>query len=376
MGAASCARAPTSRCASRRSERRSEPALKHIARKRFGQHFLTDARCSTRSSRAIDPRPGERAGRDRPRPRRDDRCRWSSAAAADRDRARPRPGGAPAPAARNCDVDRGRRAEGRLRRAGRGGAAQPLRVVGNLPYNISTPILFHLLDARRRTCDDQHFMLQKEVVDRMAAAPGEQGLRPPDGDAAVALRHRIAARRAARGLRPAAARRVGGGAHAAAGREPRAVDAGAARRAGRGGVLAASQAAAQHARPLARRSAASAARSTCSGAPKKCRCAEYLALARALGSRSLTRAERKERPGGRSFDVSVAATCRLTRRSATSRCRTRCSSSACSCRSWRSPRSCAAPWSPASPRLFWAISVARSHDPFSWERATEKNRNT
>lgn len=45
-----------------------------------------------------------------------------------------------------------------------------LRVVGNLPYNISTPILFHLLDFA--SCiEDQHFMLQKEVVDRMVAQP-------------------------------------------------------------------------------------------------------------------------------------------------------------------------------------------------------------
>ncbi len=46
-----------------------------------------------------------------------------------------------------------------------------LRVVGNLPYNISTPLLFHLLDARR-ALRDMHFMLQREVVDRMAAPPG------------------------------------------------------------------------------------------------------------------------------------------------------------------------------------------------------------
>lgn len=50
-------------------------------------------------------------------------------------------------------------------------AGRPLRVVGNLPYNISTPILFHLLEAVDHV-QDQHFMLQKEVVDRMAAAPG------------------------------------------------------------------------------------------------------------------------------------------------------------------------------------------------------------
>ena len=48
-----------------------------------------------------------------------------------------------------------------------------LRVVGNLPYNISTPILFHLLD-QKAVIQDMHFMLQKEVVDRMAASPGSK----------------------------------------------------------------------------------------------------------------------------------------------------------------------------------------------------------
>jgi 16S rRNA (adenine1518-N6/adenine1519-N6)-dimethyltransferase len=48
--------------------------------------------------------------------------------------------------------------------------AHSLRVVGNLPYNISTPILFHLLD-HVAVVKDQHFMLQKEVVERMVAAP-------------------------------------------------------------------------------------------------------------------------------------------------------------------------------------------------------------
>ena len=48
-----------------------------------------------------------------------------------------------------------------------------LRIVGNLPYNISTPLLFHLLKSRDRIID-MHFMLQKEVVDRMAAAPGSK----------------------------------------------------------------------------------------------------------------------------------------------------------------------------------------------------------
>jgi 16S rRNA (adenine1518-N6/adenine1519-N6)-dimethyltransferase len=48
-----------------------------------------------------------------------------------------------------------------------------MRVVGNLPYNISTPLLFHLLGYRDRILD-MHFMLQKEVVDRMAAEPGSK----------------------------------------------------------------------------------------------------------------------------------------------------------------------------------------------------------
>jgi len=51
--------------------------------------------------------------------------------------------------------------------------AGPLRVVGNLPYNISTPLLFHLL-SYEGLIRDMHFMLQKEVVDRMAAEPGSK----------------------------------------------------------------------------------------------------------------------------------------------------------------------------------------------------------
>ena len=54
-------------------------------------------------------------------------------------------------------------------RLGRG----PLRVAGNLPYYISSPILFHCLD-HASAITDMHFMLQKEVVDRMAAAPGSK----------------------------------------------------------------------------------------------------------------------------------------------------------------------------------------------------------
>ncbi|MGZ4998435.1 MAG: 16S rRNA (adenine(1518)-N(6)/adenine(1519)-N(6))-dimethyltransferase RsmA [Methylobacter sp.] len=50
---------------------------------------------------------------------------------------------------------------------------EKLRVIGNLPYNISTPLMFHLLD--NASCiEDMHFMLQKEVVDRICAAPGSK----------------------------------------------------------------------------------------------------------------------------------------------------------------------------------------------------------
>ncbi len=48
-----------------------------------------------------------------------------------------------------------------------------IRLIGNLPYNISSPILFHALD-HAAAITDMHFMLQKEVVDRMAAAPGSK----------------------------------------------------------------------------------------------------------------------------------------------------------------------------------------------------------
>jgi 16S rRNA (adenine1518-N6/adenine1519-N6)-dimethyltransferase len=50
---------------------------------------------------------------------------------------------------------------------------EKLRIIGNLPYNISTPLMFHLLD-NASYIEDMHFMLQKEVVDRICAAPGSK----------------------------------------------------------------------------------------------------------------------------------------------------------------------------------------------------------
>jgi 16S rRNA (adenine1518-N6/adenine1519-N6)-dimethyltransferase len=52
-------------------------------------------------------------------------------------------------------------------------AGQKLRIVGNLPYNISSPLLFHLATFASQV-QDQHFMLQKEVVERMVAPPGSK----------------------------------------------------------------------------------------------------------------------------------------------------------------------------------------------------------
>ena len=50
---------------------------------------------------------------------------------------------------------------------------RPVRLIGNLPYNISTPLIFHILQWHKLVVD-MHFMLQKEVVDRMAATPGSR----------------------------------------------------------------------------------------------------------------------------------------------------------------------------------------------------------
>ncbi|MFA5488641.1 MAG: 16S rRNA (adenine(1518)-N(6)/adenine(1519)-N(6))-dimethyltransferase RsmA [Candidimonas sp.] len=62
-----------------------------------------------------------------------------------------------------------------------------LRIVGNLPYNISSPLLFHLLSCADRV-RDQHFMLQREVIDRMVAEPGSADY----GRLSVMLRSRYA----------------------------------------------------------------------------------------------------------------------------------------------------------------------------------------
>ena len=141
----------------------------HIPRKRFGQHFLVDEALIGAIVREIAPRPGEPLIEIGPglgaltQPLLE-RCGALTVIELDRDLAarwRQRQG-VTVVESDVLKVDIGALADA---------ASQPLRLVGNLPYNISTPILFHLLPVAGRV-RDQHFMLQKEVVDRMAAGPG------------------------------------------------------------------------------------------------------------------------------------------------------------------------------------------------------------
>lgn len=141
--------------------------MQHIARKRFGQNFLQDAQIIRACIAAIHPQPtdilveiGPGLG------------------------ALTRPLMAQVPHLHVVEIDRDLIA--RLQQtypptqltvhAGDalafdfGALGKNLRIVGNLPYNISTPLLFHLAQYAAHITD-MHFMLQKEVVDRMAAAP-------------------------------------------------------------------------------------------------------------------------------------------------------------------------------------------------------------
>ena len=143
----------------------------HTARKRFGHHFLVDGVVIEAIADAIDPRAGQAIVE-----------------------IGPGLGAMTAPLLSRCGamtvIELDRDLAARLRRQERlrvieadvlnvdflalaAEAGQPLRVVGNLPYNISTPILFHLLGAAGAIAD-QHFMLQREVVQRMAASPGHK----------------------------------------------------------------------------------------------------------------------------------------------------------------------------------------------------------
>lgn len=143
-------------------------------RKRFGQHFLHDPRVVSRILSALDPRPGEALveigpGRGVLTEPLLERCGRLEVVELDRDLAGALPR-APLAARGTLVVHQadalGFDFAGLARSRG-----QPLRLVGNLPYNISSPLLFHLLEATDAV-RDMHFMLQREVVARLAARPG------------------------------------------------------------------------------------------------------------------------------------------------------------------------------------------------------------
>ncbi|MWV11249.1 16S rRNA (adenine(1518)-N(6)/adenine(1519)-N(6))-dimethyltransferase RsmA [Pseudomonas sp. R-28-1W-6] len=144
----------------------------HRARKRFGQNFLHDAGVIHRILRAIHAREGERLLEIGPGQGALTEGLLGSGAQLD---------------VIELDLDLipilqgkfGHLANFRLNQgdalkfdfARLDAAPHSLRVVGNLPYNISTPLIFHLLD-NAELIRDMHFMLQKEVVERLAAEPG------------------------------------------------------------------------------------------------------------------------------------------------------------------------------------------------------------
>jgi 16S rRNA (adenine1518-N6/adenine1519-N6)-dimethyltransferase len=143
------------------------------ARKRFGQNFLADPRVITQIVGAVDPQPGEviveigpgRAALTRPLL---EAGAIIHALEIDRDLAaalRSEFGAHERLTIHQCDAlhaDPGELVGG-----------HPYRLVGNLPYNISTPLLFHVLGLARPP-RDMHFMLQYEVVRRIAAVPGSR----------------------------------------------------------------------------------------------------------------------------------------------------------------------------------------------------------
>jgi 16S rRNA (adenine1518-N6/adenine1519-N6)-dimethyltransferase len=142
--------------------------MKHIPRKRFGQHFLADAAIIAAIVDAIAPQAGETLVEIGP---------GLAALTA--------PLLARVPHLHVVEIDRDIVARLRKTRSAAeltihegdalefdfGAIGSDLRIVGNLPYNISTPLLFHLADYADQV-RDMHFMLQKEVVERMVAEPG------------------------------------------------------------------------------------------------------------------------------------------------------------------------------------------------------------
>lgn len=143
----------------------------HQARKRFGQNFLHDQRVIAKIVRSVNPRAGENIVEIGPglaaltSPLIGE-CDALTVLELDRDLAAGLPGRVPHPERLTIiETDALKYDFTQLFQEGR-----PLRVVGNLPYNISTPLLFCLSEVVDEVVD-MHFMLQKEVVERMVAEP-------------------------------------------------------------------------------------------------------------------------------------------------------------------------------------------------------------
>ena len=156
---------------------------KHVPRKRFGQHFLHDPYVLNRIVSSVNPQPGDRVVEIGPgegaltKPLLE-RLSRLTVVEIDRDLA-----------GRLQEAYPPEWLDVRLGDALEFDFAQlegPLRIVGNLPYNVSTPLLFHLAGFADRVTD-MHFMLQREVVDRMAA----QASTPEYGRLSVMLQRRF-----------------------------------------------------------------------------------------------------------------------------------------------------------------------------------------
>jgi len=147
--------------------------LKHAARKRFGQNFLHDQQVIDRIISCIAPQATDLLVEIGPGQAALTRPLLASGAELhlieiDRDLVEKLEGqfsGHPNVTIHSCDALRVNLSELTGQR--------PFRLIGNLPYNISTPLIFHVLQWNELVVD-MHFMLQKEVVDRMAAAPGSR----------------------------------------------------------------------------------------------------------------------------------------------------------------------------------------------------------
>jgi 16S rRNA (adenine1518-N6/adenine1519-N6)-dimethyltransferase len=143
----------------------------HQARKRFGQHFLTSDEVIQQIVHAVSPQQGETIveigpGQGAITTPLAQLATTLHAIEFDRDLV-------PQLIRRYADNKNVRIHEADALNFDFANLGNKLRIVGNLPYNISTPLLFQLL--RYRDCiTDMHFMLQKEVVDRMAAQPGNK----------------------------------------------------------------------------------------------------------------------------------------------------------------------------------------------------------